>query len=567
MRQRACLAAIMLGLLAVVAAGEVPIAVSPGASDRSTPIESRCPTFSWGALSGARAYELIVFEVAEQSAAAVRVETLAESAPLSLWTEIPAAALSWTPASDDCLTRGRRYAWFVRALGGVEDGWSEARLFEVRQAPSPAEVEEALDTLRRYLGEAPERRQDCDVAALAAAVAATGPGPTRQPPAAETQAPEIAGVPEIGILAITDSAVDQSSAIRGEATAATGVADGVRGVSASVNGTGVRGTASALSGVTAGVWGAASSPAGFGAFFFNLGLGDPGGTGVYASGALNTSPDLVLGGNFFWPETDRDDGRIRSDPLYPSSDLVLQSNDAVQIELDSDADGEDSDFTVVDKDGQTLFNVDASGLTFVEGDLFVNGEPQGGLVSLAEVQQLVDAGIQDHLATEHPRIVFVTSQTYDGDLGGLSGADDKCQTLALNAGLLGTFKAWISGSSTSEEARDRMSRADVAYRRVDFVKVADGWPDLTDGTLDAPINVNESGNTVLSSLTAYTNTDADGSIHETGRECGQDPGDQWNTNDMFQSGGFGAVGATNNTWSWVSNNDCMNQRRLYCVQQ
>ena len=44
----------------------------------------------------------------------------------------------------------------------------------------------------------------------------------------------------------------------------------------------------------------------------------------------------------------------------------------------------------------------------------------------------------------HVNIVFKTSTRYVGyDLGGLSGADDKCQQRALAAGLSGTYKAWF----------------------------------------------------------------------------------------------------------------------------
>jgi hypothetical protein len=382
-----------------------------------------------------------------------------------------------------------------------------------------------------------------------------------------TARPTDKGSGSIGVQGVTESEIDQSVGVLGEATAEMGIVDGVRGSSASINGTGVRGTAGAFTGVTAGVWGSAASPDGYGAFFFNLGLGDPGGPGLFAAGALNASADLILGGNLFWPEADQDDGRIRSDPFYESSDLVLQSNDFVQVELDADGSGENADFTVVDKDGQVLFNVDSGGTTFVLGDLTITGDPQGGLVSIAEVQQLIDDALQDHLEDEHPKIVFVTSQIYDGNLGGLSGADAKCAARATSGGLIGTFKAWISGDSATQEARDRMSQADVPYRRVDFVKVADNWTDLIDGTLDAPINVNEHGNTVVSSLTAYTNTDPDGSLHEAVRECGPHPTEEWNSNSENESGGYGTVGATNGTWSWVTNNDCMTERRLYCVQQ
>ena len=45
-----------------------------------------------------------------------------------------------------------------------------------------------------------------------------------------------------------------------------------------------------------------------------------------------------------------------------------------------------------------------------------------------------------------PKTVFVSSQTYDGNLGGLAGADAKCQGLADAAGLKGTFKALLLDS-------------------------------------------------------------------------------------------------------------------------
>lgn len=42
------------------------------------------------------------------------------------------------------------------------------------------------------------------------------------------------------------------------------------------------------------------------------------------------------------------------------------------------------------------------------------------------------------------RFIFVTSQEYDGDLGGLAGGDAKCQAAADAAGLPGDYQAWLS---------------------------------------------------------------------------------------------------------------------------
>jgi len=50
-----------------------------------------------------------------------------------------------------------------------------------------------------------------------------------------------------------------------------------------------------------------------------------------------------------------------------------------------------------------------------------------------------------YIATTFPGLkrVFVTSTKYTGDLGGVAGADTKCQTAANNQGLGGTWKAFI----------------------------------------------------------------------------------------------------------------------------
>jgi hypothetical protein len=52
------------------------------------------------------------------------------------------------------------------------------------------------------------------------------------------------------------------------------------------------------------------------------------------------------------------------------------------------------------------------------------------------------------------KYVFVTGTTsYNGNLGGLTGADEKCQAAAVAAGLSGTFKALISTSTISAASR------------------------------------------------------------------------------------------------------------------
>jgi len=100
------------------------------------------------------------------------------------------------------------------------------------------------------------------------------------------------------------------------------------------------------------------------------------------------------------------------------------------------------------------------------------------------------------------KVVFVTGPTYANatSFGGLAGADMACQTQATNAGLAGTFKAWLSSApGATTEAATRLTHATVPYVLRNKTRVAMNWTDLTDGTLLAPIGVTETGTTIPAS--------------------------------------------------------------------
>lgn len=92
--------------------------------------------------------------------------------------------------------------------------------------------------------------------------------------------------------------------------------------------------------------------------------------------------------------------------------------------------------------------------------------------------------------------VFVTSQTYNGNLGGVSGADSKCQARANAAGLDGTYRAWITGSNSDLSPTNRFERNDyldsLPYYLVNGERVANNWAGLS-STLQHSINVDERG--------------------------------------------------------------------------
>jgi hypothetical protein len=152
--------------------------------------------------------------------------------------------------------------------------------------------------------------------------------------------------------------------------------------------------------------------------------------------------------------------------------------------------------------------------------------------------------------------VFITGSEYrGGELEGLAGADAHCQEDAEDAGLTGTWRAWLSDINL--DARDRIP--DGQYQLVDGTVIADNKDDLTDGFLNAPISLNERGEEDVGFV--WTGTSPDG----TGAE---DNCDNW-TNDLEEAD-FGFSDETGRRWtSYVATGDAptsCNQGdfKLYC---
>jgi len=122
--------------------------VSPGEIDWATPVEVRCPTFSWTAVDGAVGYELVIYALpaapddprAADPMGAVKVTA----------QRLPRGATSWTPSLAGALAPWVTHAWFVRAVLSEADGevvetseWSAGLYFEVTPPEmSPAGIED-----------------------------------------------------------------------------------------------------------------------------------------------------------------------------------------------------------------------------------------------------------------------------------------------------------------------------------------------------------------------------------------------------------------------------------------
>ena len=128
--------------------------------------------------------------------------------------------------------------------------------------------------------------------------------------------------------------------------------------------------------------------------------------------------------------------------------------------------------------------------------------------------QEAEAAVYRAMRTIPHKKVFVTSASYNGNLGGVSGANQKCQSLATAVGLEGIFNAWVlSPSSNFDRSHDT-----IPYYLIDGTLLANDWADLTDGDIQNPINMDENGDIVPASARAWTATSSEGSAQVN--DCG-----------------------------------------------
>ncbi len=167
-------------------------------------------------------------------------------------------------------------------------------------------------------------------------------------------------------------------------------------------------------------------------------------------------------------------------------------------------------------------------------------------------------------------LVFLSSQTYNGNLGGLSGADAKCQALADAADLPGTYKAWLSDDTGSPSTR--FVKSTGPYKLVDGTTFAASWDGLTgneacnngDGNcVDHAINLTETGEAGPGLVWSHTDSNGAPSECTICDDCGN-----WTSTDGSSEVGDPGGGETNNRWAlgfagWA----CTEANGLYCFQQ
>jgi hypothetical protein len=153
-----------------------------------------------------------------------------------------------------------------------------------------------------------------------------------------------------------------------------------------------------------------------------------------------------------------------------------------------------------------------------------------------------------------PNRVFVTSDLYDGDLGGLAGADAICGDAATAGGLDGTFVAYLSSGGI--DARSRLTGR--GWIRTDGAPVVDVAAGFADGPVIFPIRLDEHG-VDLGSVDFYTGTRAGAA---SGNDCAG-----WTSALATDVADLSWTSwGTTLAWNWDGGNACNEPRRLMCIE-
>lgn len=151
--------------------------------------------------------------------------------------------------------------------------------------------------------------------------------------------------------------------------------------------------------------------------------------------------------------------------------------------------------------------------------------------------------------------IFVTEADYNGNFGGLAGADAICQSSATAAGLGGSWVAMVTGQTTN--MRDRLPWNFGQVRRLDGAVVANSFDDLWDGTWDSPVNLTENL-TVKNAWVWWGGTVSGGATFSSGTTCNE-----------FTNGSTGTLFTSSNNSSGSAvalvSRACVNSQAFYCL--
>jgi hypothetical protein len=162
-----------------------------------------------------------------------------------------------------------------------------------------------------------------------------------------------------------------------------------------------------------------------------------------------------------------------------------------------------------------------------------------------------------------PKRVFVTNETFSGNLGGRAGGDAKCVSAAADAGLGGQWVAWLSvpGGNAIEHIDDG------PYVLVDGSgPIAANKTELVSGHIAHAINMTESKVVLTENRGVWTGTSSNGTVAET---CSG-----WELSSKTIYGTLGSTLATDDGWTKGAGAEppsevwpCSTEVSLYCFEQ
>jgi len=166
-------------------------------------------------------------------------------------------------------------------------------------------------------------------------------------------------------------------------------------------------------------------------------------------------------------------------------------------------------------------------------------------------------GCSNRCKIEEKGNIFVSSEKYSGNLGGIFRADEKCTELANRAGLQGKWIAVLSDSKIN--ARDRINADTINWpvynMRRELVAVSE--EDLWDGSIENPIRYNEYGEGVNDKV--WTGTFPDG-YKDISAVCRD-----WLSSSNKEQGRVGISIEKNENWVSSEVLQCDKIYRIYCI--
>jgi cysteine-rich repeat protein len=164
---------------------------------------------------------------------------------------------------------------------------------------------------------------------------------------------------------------------------------------------------------------------------------------------------------------------------------------------------------------------------------------------------------------EHLR-VFVTVNTFTGDLMSTALADDTCANEASNVKLPGKYLAWLSTVTT--DAADRFSAGTLPYKRTDGMTFATSLAALTTNGPQVPLSLTAAGQPLVGLKDSCKNFVWTGTA-ANGESTPQWTCDNFTSQQLENTGTVGNFEAVNAPWTSACQYPCNQLAHLYCFEQ